>query len=348
MHHVAMVFDKKYYDDIWGTVHRHDYCETIANQLIAKYNPKSVLDIGTGCGYLVKVLRDKGVKAYGLEISKYAVENSHGNVVQGSVVDIPFKDNSFDVVCSQGLWEYVKEEDIAQAWLECNRVGIVQLHNIDTTQDQAEWSKDFATHKPWSWWQEQLHPPKILVACPTHEVKDYSMQHWIDNVKAFTHPNFDILVVDNSPNGEMINKYGDQIRMLKLPTKGIEGLMVTRINRSMEMIRQEFLKGNYTHWLDIEIDVIPPANVIEVLKSYDGDWISHAYPARDTDSQELVQQGIGCSLLSRKLLEKFSFQHGEDITTPDGYLWNQVRPLVQDYPTIELWGVLKNIKHLSS
>lgn len=95
-----MIFDKKYYDDIWGEqgVHRHDYCESLANQLIQKYGKVRYLDIGCGCGYLVKLLKDKGASAKGLEISQYAVDNSHGNVVLGTIVDIPFKDNSFDVV----------------------------------------------------------------------------------------------------------------------------------------------------------------------------------------------------------------------------------------------------------
>jgi ubiquinone/menaquinone biosynthesis C-methylase UbiE len=183
-----MAFDKQYFDDIWGNVHRHDYCETLATELIAKYNPKSFLDIGTGCGELVRVLREKGVEAYGLEISEYAVANSHGNVVLGSVTGIPFKDKSFDVVYSQGLWEYVTEQDIDRAYKECLRVGKRQEHNIDTLTDTADWSADFATHKSAEWWDEKLKQPKILVACPTHEVKDYAMQRWIDNIKSFTLP----------------------------------------------------------------------------------------------------------------------------------------------------------------
>lgn len=337
-------FNKKYFDDIWSTIHRHDYCDTLSNLLISKYGRVRFLDIGTGCGYLVKLLNDKGAIAMGLEISDYAVDNSHGNVILGTVTDIPFKDNSFDVVYSQGLWEYVKEDDIQKAWAECNRVGKIQEHNIDTTTDTAEWSKDFVTHKPKEWWDKKLILPKILVACPTHMVKEYSMQRWIDNVKNLTYPNFDILVVDNSPNGEMINKYGNQIPMLKLPTEGIEDLMVTRINRSMELIREKFLEGNYTHWMNIEIDVIPQRDVIEIMLNLKVDWASHAYPSRGTNDGA-VQQGIGCSLLSKRLIENFNWKDAEDNTTPDGWLWERVRPKVYEYPTHEMYGVIK-IEHL--
>lgn len=343
------MFDRDYFDSIWGTVHRHDYCETFADNLIRKYGVGRYLDIGTGCGFLVKVLRDKGCEAYGLEISKYAVDNSHGNVLQGSVLDIPFKDNSFDVVCSNGLWTYLEKSDVQHAWMECNRVGKHQEHNIDTTQDVAEWAKDFTIYEPIEWWNEHLKLPKILVACPTHLVKDYSMQRWIDNVKSFTYPNLDILLVDNSPHGEMIAKYGDQVKMIKLPAEGIEDLVVTRINRSMEVIRQEFLQGDYAYWCDIEIDVIPPSNAIELLLKYgkDSDWIAHAYPARNSSDNQLAQQGIGLCLLSRKLLENFSFKDSEDSIGPDAWLWDRVRPQAEEYPTVELWGHLPNVKHLS-
>jgi hypothetical protein len=341
-----MNFNKSYYDQIWGTVHRHDYCESLANELIAKFNPKSVLDIGTGCGELVRVLREKGVEAYGLEISEYAVANSHGNVILGSVTDIPFKNGQFDLVYSQGLWEYVAEADIDRAWAECLRVGKHQEHNIDTLTDTAEWSADFVTHESSEWWAQKLKQPKVLVACPTHLVKDYAMQRWIDNVKALSYPHYDILLVDNSPNGEMVEKYGDQVPMIKLDTTGIEGRAITRINRSMELIRQHFLEGDYTHWMDIEIDVIPQKDVIELFLGYKGDWISHAYPARGDDIS-LAQQGIGCSLLSRRLLENFDWKDAEDNTTPDGWLWDRVRPHAYDYPTTELWGYL-TIEHLAS
>ena len=46
--------------------------------------------------------------------------------------------------------------------------------------------------------------PHILVACPTHEVKEYAFQRWIDNVKNLTYPNYTILVADNSPPREGI------------------------------------------------------------------------------------------------------------------------------------------------
>ena len=56
-------FDRAYFDGIWGTVHRHDYTESLADWLIQTYGRGSILDVGTGCGHLVKMLRERGIDA---------------------------------------------------------------------------------------------------------------------------------------------------------------------------------------------------------------------------------------------------------------------------------------------
>lgn len=339
-----MIFDEKYYNDIWGTVHRHDYCENLANQLINKYGKVRFLDIGTGCGYLVKLLNDKGAKAYGLDVSQYAVENSHGNTILGSIVDIPFKDNSFDVVYSQGLWEYVKEDDIAKAWKECQRVGKIQEHNYDVIGSGLG-EEGFVTAKSREWWQEKLKFPKMLVACPNHVVKEYSFQKWIDNVKCLTYPNYDILVVDNSPNeSDFMDRYKDQIPMKHIDTKGIEKLMVLRLNLSYEKIRKEFLAGDYERLMIIESDIITPKDIIEKMLYWgrDTDWISHAYPMRGATVDQ--EQGIGCSMFTRRLMEEFNFFDFQDNKSSDGGLWELVRP-DRRFHTMELWSFWEN-KHL--
>lgn len=339
-------FDKQYFDDIWGTVHRHDYCNSLADSLINKYGKCRILSIGDGCGFLVKTLNDKGAMAYGIDISEYAVANSHGNVLLGSVTDIPFKDNSFDVVYSQGLWEYIKEEDIQKAWAECNRVGKKQEHNIDPIGSGLG-EEGFINLKTTEQWKERLQLPKILVAMPTHQVKEYAFQQWIDNVKNLTYPYYDILVVDNSPDDSYVKKWGDQVPMIHLPGQDQDPQRRgERICNSMAVIQKHFLAGNYTHWMNIEADNIPPKDVIEVLLKYgqDADWISHCYQA--LPGHDTMQQGIGCSLLSRRLMTDFDWSKQAD--TPDSELWNFAKPDIRkshDYKTCELWNII-DVKHL--
>jgi hypothetical protein len=192
-----------------------------------------------------------------------------------------------------------------------------------------------------------MQPSNILVACPNHIVKEHSFQRWIDNVTGLTYPSYDILVVDNSPRGELRKKYGSRVPIVELDTAGIDDLSIVRMNRSMEIIRETFLTGDYSHWMNIESDIIPQQDVIEVSLDWgrDSDWISHAYPFQGENI--LVEHGIGCSLLSRRLIENFSWQGAESNALPDSWLWQQVRPRASEFPTMELWGYI-TVEHLAS
>lgn len=149
-------FDQQYYEDIWGSAHHHDI-DNFINHVIDTYNPKRVLDLGTGCGWAVKLLRDKGIEAWGMESSDYAYENSCAKdyVLHQSMLNIPFDDKSFDLVISNGLWEYLKEEDVPVGWAECQRVGERQYHVIDTIGCGIE-DDPKAIARTQEWWDERI------------------------------------------------------------------------------------------------------------------------------------------------------------------------------------------------
>lgn len=182
--------------------------------------------------------------------------------------------------------------------------------------------------------------PKVLVACPTHESKDYAWETWADRVRSLTYPCYDILVADNSPAP----------RERGMPVIHVAGdprpeMWLDRICRSMAAIQERFLVGDYAWWMNIEVDVIPPAGIIELLMNYGregADWVSHCYPTR-TGSQTL-QHGIGCSLLSRRLMTDFDWRQASD--SPDAELWKFVRSRPYTYKTVELWDVVE-VEHLN-
>lgn len=343
-----MIFDKKYYDDIWEEgVHRHDYCEYASNVIISKYGKCRVLDVGTGCGELVRLLREKGCDAWGTEISDYALKNSccPGYVVYGNLCDLPFKDDRFDVVFSQGVWEYLNEPEASIAAKEVHRVGKYQMHHID--HDKCDYREEFVSWKSLEWWNEKIKPPKILVACPVHEIKEYAMQEWIDAIKALDYLNYDILLVDNSPNLDFMNRWCDQVPMLHVDIDVPDSEFCQRIAKSMELIRQKFIEGDYESWINIEIDVIIPPEAIKVLRKWttDCDWVSHVYPARGSGNDEECQSGVGIAMFSRKLMTDFDFKdtNGEG---PDAWLWRQVRPSGK-YKSAEMWSYFKT-KHIGT
>ena len=87
-----------YYDGRW---------KSVAKDIVKKYKLKKkqkVLDIGCGKGFLVKDLVDLGIDAYGVDISKYAIQNSPkdmiGRLHHGSADNLVFDDQSFDFVIS--------------------------------------------------------------------------------------------------------------------------------------------------------------------------------------------------------------------------------------------------------
>ena len=334
-----MNFDEKYFENLWGSVHRHDYADSWISVFKQDYpGIKSSLDIGTGCGHLVKRLREEGYDAWGTEVSEYALENTcaPGYVVYGDVRDLPFKDNKFDLVFSSGLWSYIPEDEVPGAVAECHRVGKIQRHNID--HDKCLKIPGFATWKSIEWWNEKLARPKVLVACPTHISKEYSFQKWIDVVKNLTYPNYDIFVVDNSPNGEMVEKYGSQIPMVHLKVDSEDRLV--RINKSMEVIRQKFLNGNYEKWFNLECDVIPETDILDILMKFkEADWVGHAYPIRERGDDIQVSSGIGCSILSRRVVEDWDFSMVDE--SPDAALW----AVSGQMKTMELYHFNK-VKHL--
>src|SRR3990167_6570571 len=197
-----MQFNEAYYTRIWPDqgVHRNDYVRDRANQMVDRYGVTSYLDVGCGCGALVKELRNRGCDAWGVEISDYALANTcvPGSVLKGSLTNIPFRDKRFDVLHTMGVWEYVPEAEIYKAVAECYRVAGRMDNNIDYLGAGVD-EENFATARPREWWDEKLDHLRILVAMPMHERKEYSFQKWIDCAKALDYPWYDILVVENSP-----------------------------------------------------------------------------------------------------------------------------------------------------
>ena len=54
--------------------------------------------------------------------------------------------------------------------------------------------------------------PKVLVGCPTYSGMEYCLDKYAKTVKSLTHPNYDILLVDNSKD----NSYNLRIHALNL------------------------------------------------------------------------------------------------------------------------------------
>ena len=90
--------------------------------------PIRILDIGCAKGYLVKMLREKGVDAYGVDISKYAINNAVDEVggyfhvadVEKDV--LPSPNMFFDVCVSMSTFEHLHRKSMSWTLSEIHRV----------------------------------------------------------------------------------------------------------------------------------------------------------------------------------------------------------------------------------
>lgn len=96
---------------------------------LLKTKPNTVLDVGCGEGAFIGVLKDKfpGCNAYGIDISDVGIENAkkrfpNGNYLVADATKIPFDNEYFDLVVSEGLLHIIEEENKIKILKEIHRV----------------------------------------------------------------------------------------------------------------------------------------------------------------------------------------------------------------------------------
>jgi SAM-dependent methyltransferase len=108
---VSKLFDAHYFASSCGRPYRRDetwlgFFDSIAARIVSDIQPESVLDAGCALGFLVEKLRQRGVEAFGLDISNYAIQNVHPDIQPycwiGSVAE-PFPQKYDLIVCIEVL-----------------------------------------------------------------------------------------------------------------------------------------------------------------------------------------------------------------------------------------------------
>jgi len=91
--------------------------DRIAGRIAADMSPRRVLDAGCAFGFLVERLRDRGVDAYGIDLSPYAIDKVTGAIRPfcrvGSITDDLGGD--YDVVVSIEVAEHIPARDAEAA-----------------------------------------------------------------------------------------------------------------------------------------------------------------------------------------------------------------------------------------
>lgn len=103
----------KFYMDNWGST------KLDINNAVMHDIPKDakILEVGCNIGMQLRGFQRMGfTHLYGVELQHYAVEKAKQiteniNIIQGSGFDLPFKDNYFDLVCTNGVLIHIAPAD---------------------------------------------------------------------------------------------------------------------------------------------------------------------------------------------------------------------------------------------
>jgi 2-polyprenyl-3-methyl-5-hydroxy-6-metoxy-1,4-benzoquinol methylase len=97
------------------------FFDAIAERLVGSLKPQTALDVGCAVGFLVKALRSRGVQAYGIYISEYAISQIPkdlqrfcrvSSATQPRAEEFP---ESYDLVTCIEVLEHLTPEDGRQA-----------------------------------------------------------------------------------------------------------------------------------------------------------------------------------------------------------------------------------------
>lgn len=172
---IAKKFDFDYWDGDrrvgYGGYRYDGRWKVIAERMVSYYGIKpgdSILDIGCGKGFLLYDFMQvvPGVKVTGIDISKYAIENSKEEVRKflkvGHANSLPFPDQSFDLIISITTLHNLHCYDLELALKEMQRVGkknrylcVESYRNEEEKANLLYWQltcESFFSPEEWDWW----------------------------------------------------------------------------------------------------------------------------------------------------------------------------------------------------
>ena len=117
-----LLYNEKYYQNYNGDNYGRNekwfsFFGNIADNIVEKIRPKTVLDIGCAYGLLVESLRDRGCEAFGIDVSDYALSRARNDIVEYLSVDTILRPLSrkFDLIVTIEVIDHIKEEDCEAA-----------------------------------------------------------------------------------------------------------------------------------------------------------------------------------------------------------------------------------------
>jgi len=108
--------------------------------------------------------------------------------------------------------------------------------------------------------------PRVLVSMPTSDKKAYCEKEFIEQLRSFTYPLYDVFIVDNSEDPKKVERFWKE--GIKAVHEPINGNFREELTRHQNIIRDYFLRGDYDYLLMLESDVFTGEAIIEKLVGY--------------------------------------------------------------------------------
>ncbi len=153
--------------------------------------------------------------------------------------------------------------------------------------------------------------PKVLIGCPVSKRHEHLLDEWIEMLNKLSYPNFDVLLVDTTPNDDSYFKRlkeqevnGRKINVIRFPWNYKKDHVVQMLAHAREKIRQYFLDKKYDSMFFLDDDIFIPEWSIQRLLSYNKDCVGfyvHIYREKDKrpcvlKNGEITMGGFGINL----------------------------------------------------
>jgi SAM-dependent methyltransferase len=177
-HYHPPVVDSATYDQYYREAqHRFEssYGMSFIRDVYRNLDFRTVLDAGCGSGIVVRHFLSKGYVARGIELSEWIVQTQCPDLLQdgivqiGSLEDLPYHDNSFDLVFSSDVLEHIPEEAIPRVVSELVRVSRRDLFLSISLRPSSMNNKYHLTLRPREWWESRFTDCGVSV---NHELVD--------------------------------------------------------------------------------------------------------------------------------------------------------------------------------
>jgi len=186
--------EKQKYDRLWQLKRHHSLCATRLPHYVHAYaRPgERILDIGCGDGTSVRIMREMGLDAWGVDISLKGLRASPNFFDEAPVWDMLHRDNCVDISCSTDLLEHLPEDKVEAAISEiCRVTKRLTIHFVETAPDEKFGMTMHLTLKPPEWWEEQfqralkpglsvkvLHKQDLVAWQPNPNTQGYWDSYW--------------------------------------------------------------------------------------------------------------------------------------------------------------------------